>query len=188
MKILLLEPHPDDAFYYMGGYILKHPEHEYYLITFSDCETLGLIAEHQSVINGHIKDLKLMEIPRRKFSDYKELITDELFRRKKENFDIVFCPSDQDTHQDHKVINQAALTIFGKDTSVIFYDGHNYELVANMFEIFYTKIMDQKIELLSRYKTQKDRDYFHPEFIRASHIFQKAGQYAEKFKIYKLWN
>jgi len=35
MKILLLEPHPDDIALNMAGYILSHPEHEYYTILFS---------------------------------------------------------------------------------------------------------------------------------------------------------
>jgi len=188
MRVLLLEPHPDDIAINMTGYILKHPEHEYKVILFSRI-TEQVYDEWESFIESIGVAGDAVEYERRQFYDEVDEITDYIYKFKDRfNPDIVFCPSDQDIHQDHIVINKAAITIFGKDTSLIFYGNHNHNLQANYYEVFEQDIMDNKIEILSKFESQKHRDYFNPEFILHSHTFNKAGQYAEPYKIYKKVN
>ncbi|MGV7234744.1 MAG: PIG-L deacetylase family protein [Nitrosomonadaceae bacterium] len=185
MKVLLLDPHPDDVALQCTGYILQHPEYEYRIEYFSDCENKDVVNEWRQYSNALGLEQVEHDFNRREFYMQQEDIIDSVYDSKKWEPDIIFAPSPDDPHQDHQVISRAAVAIYGKDKTILFYGNHNYNLKADTFCVFGDHVMNQKLFLLSYFESQKHRDYFDSDFIRSSHVFNKVDRYAERFKVYR---
>lgn len=167
MKVLLLDPHLDDIALNCTGYILKHPENEYHIMGFSECETDGLLEEWIKFN----KQLKLIDyfsdIERRFFFKHRQHILDYLIMfRDNIKPDIVFCPHHCDKHQDHNVITAETLRAF-HSTTIYFYSNPKYIYPINSYLELTGKDVNKIAELLSTYQTQQHRHYMNPLNIRA---------------------
>ena len=108
----------------------------------------------------------------------------------KTNFDLVFCPSSFDNHQDHEVIRNEAGRIF-KHTTILGYEmpWNNRQFHTDTFVKLTKEDIDSKIEMMDCYETQQKRDMFKYKDY-AIHLAKLRGlqvksEYAEAFETIK---
>lgn len=205
-KVLVLSPHTDDFELSCGGTIHKLLEKNYevFLITFSIAEESvpkslpsDVLYWEQLMSAKRIgikeENIVIYRFPVRNFNLYRQEILEILISYKnKHHFDIVFCPSSNDVHQDHEVIHNECLRAF-KSTSI-----YGMDLPWNYFEDSFRclskiseKDLEAKIEALKCFKSQNFRDYFKPDYIKNFSSFRGMHfgiQYAEKFEIIRSVN
>jgi len=199
--ILILAPHTDDGELGCGGTISKllEEEKEVYYAAFSLAE--------KSVPEGYPKDIletelrkatKVLGIPPenlrifrhdvRTFSYHRQEILDDLIQLRNElSPDIIFMPSLNDLHQDHKTVAEEGRRAFKKNTLL------GYELPWNNISFHTLSFMplkprhiQVKLEALNCYETQKYRTYLNEDFIKGlgkSRGIQIEKEYAEAFEV-----
>jgi N-acetylglucosamine malate deacetylase 1 len=206
-KILAISPHTDDIEISAGGTLAKliRQKNNIFYIALSDCpnslvttkfkkhvltkecrNALSILGISKKNIYIHSHKEKFFYKEKRKIYERLEMLRDSI------KPDIVIIPSRQDTHEDHFVVADQALTVFRRNTSIIAYEQpwNNLDFHHNLFISLTTRLINQKILALEEYKTQKyfHRSYFDKDFIiglartRGEQICQK---YAESFEIIK---
>jgi N-acetylglucosamine malate deacetylase 1 len=206
-KILAISPHTDDIEISAGGTLAKlaKQKNTIYYIALSDCpnssvaskfkkhiltkechSALSILGINKKNIYIHSHREKFFYEEKRKIYKRLEILRDTI----KPN--IVIIPSLQDTHEDHRVVADQALTVFRRNTSIISYEQpwNNLNFQNNLFISLTAQLINLKIQSLEQYKTQKyfHRTYFDKDFIvglartRGEQICQK---YAESFEIIK---
>ena len=105
-------------------------------------------------------------------------------------YDIVFCPSSFDTHQDHAVIREECFRAF-KKTTILGYEmpWNNKTFDTDLFIDVSEENLDKKVKHFSCYKSQVNRHFFTKEYIfsMAKYRGYQAGKkYAEAFEIIRM--
>lgn len=187
MKALFLAPHADDCELGCGATMQKFDEVIH--IAFSDCGNAELRNEFRRS-NELLKNGKydLLDFPVRYFDNRRQLILEKIRTYRDEFPDMVFIPN-RDVHIDHQVIHDEAIRAF-KNTSAEIYC---YELPWNArqqeygtFSVITEDQLKRKIGALTRYKTQENRNYMTPDFIRSLATVrgvQAGTKYAEAFEV-----
>ncbi len=205
-KILVLAPHTDDGEFGCGGTIARMLENgaEGHYVSFSICE--------ESVPNGYPKDILETELiaatnilgfknknvhslryPVRKFNYHRQDILEDIIKlRNSIKPDLVFIPSLNDLHQDHKVIAEEGVRAF-KNSTIL-----SYELLWNIISFNNTcfiqltvEHVNKKIKAIQEYKSQTFRGYSDPEFIKAQSKVrgvQVGFEYAEVFEVVRIFS
>ena len=130
------------------------------------------------------------------FPEYRQLILEELYRVKDEfKPDVVFIPTYNDVHQDHKTVAFSALKAFKRETLL------GYEIInsvsgfsPNLFIRLSKTDIEKKVSAVSCYKSQNDgvtttSDYFSRDIIFSQSIVRGArcgSMYAEGFEVYNM--
>jgi LmbE family N-acetylglucosaminyl deacetylase len=139
------------------------------------------------VDNLFVHDFKV-----RNFHDRRQDILDLMIHYRNEiDPDLVLMPSKNDMHQDHQVIYQEGLRAFKKTTVL------SYELPWNMIhfdaQVFIglsENNVEHKIMACMEYESQKNRDYFSPQFFRSlakTRGVQCGKGYAEAFECVRIF-
>jgi len=200
-KVLVLAPHTDDGELGAGGYISKLIEEG------SDVHYAAFSTSEESVPEGFPKDILKTEvvnatsklgIPKnnliifnyevRKLSYFRQEILEELIKLKREmHFDLVLLPSLNDIHQDHSTIANEGLRAFKTQTIL------GYELIWNnltfntqCFVHLKERHVDLKIKALKEYKSQGNRNYLSPTFIKSLAVargVQVGTNFAEAYEV-----
>jgi LmbE family N-acetylglucosaminyl deacetylase len=181
-KILVLAPHTDDGEFGCGGTIAKlvADGNEVYYAAFSACQQSVLPNFPSDILITEVKaatkvlgikpeNLLLFDFEVRTFSDRRQEILDELIRlRTKINPDLVFMPSLDDVHQDHKTIAVEALRAF-KFNSILSYElpWNNLSFHTSCFIHLKEEFINTKITALQEYKSQAHRPYSNADFIKS---------------------
>ena len=124
----------------------------------------------------------------RDFPSHRQNILDDLIKiRDKIKPDIVFTPSSDDIHQDHKTIFEESIRAF-KQVSLLGYEEpwNNIVFKTNMLVELQNKHIEKKCEALECYKTQKQRHYLNKEATMAlakTRGTQIQKGYAEAFEV-----
>lgn len=200
-RILILAPHTDDGEIGCGGTIAKFIEDEkqVYYAAFSiaeDSVPKGFpanqleieVKEATKVLGIPPANLRIFKFKVRRFQTYRQEILEELVKLNQEiNPDLIFMPSPNDIHQDHKVIANEGLRAFKRKTILGYEEPWNNIVFHTMsFVILAEHHINTKIDALSCYQTQKHRTYLTPEFLRALAISrgtQIQEKYAEAFEV-----
>lgn len=178
--VLIVAPHVDDGELGCGGTIVKLIEQGMQVIY------LAFSIGEETIPNGFDKNIMLEEcfnatqelgipkenliinrFPIRKFNAYRQEILEILIEvRNKINPEVVFIPSSQSLHQDHKVIFAEGVRAFKHITC------YGYDLpwdTANFSTTCFYKLEDwhitTKINALKMYQTLKHRIYLEEEFL-----------------------
>lgn len=203
--ILILAPHTDDGELGCGGTIAKLIELgcEVYYAAFSTADASvpeGFPKnqlEHE-VINATeklgipSKNLIIFKYQVRKLNYARQEILEELIKmRPNIQPDIVFIPSSNDIHQDHRTIYEEGLRAF-KHSTLLGYEliWNNLSFATSCFIKLKKAHIDQKINALEAYQTQEGRPYMDPQFIRSLAIVrgtQCGSKYAESFEVIRLF-
>lgn len=200
MNVLVLSPHTDDAELGCGGTISKLIEegHTVYVAIFSTCDEslpkgfpLGTLKSESTLsLNSlGVKRIIYFDYRVRIFNYDRQAILENLVSLKKEiSPELVFIPSLDDYHQDHKTIAEEGVRCFKNNCSIL-----SYELIWNNTgfknQLYYEldeKHVAAKIRALSFYATQTGRQYFSSEFIRSLSIVrgtQNGVKYAEAYEV-----
>lgn len=198
-KWLLVGAHPDDVETGCGGIITKFIDDiKIKYVIFSTCledprnkNILTELRECSSVLGISQEDTLIMDLPRRKFHDFRTEIRQHLITIK-DDFqpDLICCPSIRDIHQDHAITAEETLRLF-RDNSVLYYEviRSSIQFQPNMYISLSKTQLDRKIEALMKYKSQFDRFYFKPDVV--SSLARMRGSqahldYAEAFEIARM--
>lgn len=200
-KILILSPHTDDGEFGCGGAVSKFIESGSRVIyaAFSAAEQSVLphlpkdILRHEvlaatSSLGIHKEDCLVYDFEVRRFPEFRQKILDKLIELNREYLpDLVLLPCTNDTHQDHQTIVQEGFRAF-KRTTMLGYEvpWNNLDFRTSCFIGISELNLFSKIQALSKYESQKHRNYADAEFIRSLSItrgVQIGKQYAEAFEV-----
>lgn len=203
-NVLVLAPHTDDGELGCGGTISRLIEEgvNVYYAAFSTAEqslpnglpgdtlkkevkkateVLGIASSNLIIYNFEVRKLNYVR---------QEILENLVELKKKVHFDLVFLPSLNDIHQDHKTVAEEGLRAF-KNTTVL-----GYELIWNNLTFNTTSFIKlqnhhikQKALALKEYKSQDGRNYMSDEFIFSlakTRGVQIGCEYAEAFEVLRL--
>ena len=190
-NILTLAAHTDDVEIGCGASLYKFSDANIKVIAFSlapgkDVE--GEFDESMSIFGANY-DLHKMQI--RELSYNRQEILDILYKEaSSKEYDLVFCPSSFDTHQDHAVIRDECFRAF-KKTTILGYEmpWNNRTFNTDVFIEASENNLDKKVEHFKCYKSQVNRHFFSREYIfsMAKYRGYQAGrEYAEAFEIVRM--
>jgi LmbE family N-acetylglucosaminyl deacetylase len=203
-KVLVLGPHPDDMEFGCMGTVLKMMAQgtEVHYAVFSMCEksvpgglppdtikkelltvcdTLKIDAAHQ-----HFFDYDV-----RTFPQFRQEILEDMVRLNgKIKPELVFLPSSTDVHQDHQTIHNEGKRAF-KFNMILGYEmpWNNFNFYSDLFVNLTEEIVLKKIEMVAHYKSQVQRVYSDPEFLRSIlriRGVQTKTNFAEAFEVIRL--
>jgi LmbE family N-acetylglucosaminyl deacetylase len=200
-KILIMAPHTDDGEFGCGGTIARFLDEgkTVYYLAFSSAEASvpselprdALVKEVKratDVMGIKEEHLILLDFEVRQFPEQRQKILDKMLEIKdKIKPDMVFLPSPNDTHQDHRTIYEEGFRAF-KDTTMFGYElpWNNLTFNTEAFILLEEKHIKKKINAISEYLSQKDRLYSKPDFIESlarTRGVQIGTKYAEVFEI-----
>ena len=193
-NILALAPHTDDIEIGCGGTLNRFKDSNILVAAFSYAPPVidgDIKGDFEKAMNMIGAEYECLGLEGRTFYSNRQQILDYLWKlNKKIKFDLVFCPSSFDNHQDHEVIRNEAGRIF-KHTTMLGYEmpWNNKEFRTDTFVKLTKEDIDFKVEMLNCYKSQKERDMFaYKDY--AIHLAQLRGlqvksEYAEAFETIK---
>ena len=206
-SVLVLSPHTDDMEFGCGGTIsrLVREGKKITNLVFSICEESvphGLeknTLQKECIASGSVigineENLIINKFKVRKFPNQRQEILEELIRvRNNGDYDLIFMPSSNDFHQDHKVIFEEGLRAF-KNSNLIGYQLNWNNLTT--FNQFFVKLeecdLDKKIESLKEYESQSFRPYASSEIIKSQSqllgLQSGRSKYAESFEVIRLFS
>lgn len=203
-KILVLAPHTDDAEFGMGGTIAKFVENgnEVFCAAFSACRKsiapvfpddilITEVKQASAVLGVKPEHLFLYEYDVRTFNHHRQEILDDIIAlREKLTPDMVFIPSLNDVHQDHKVVAEEGVRAF-KFSSVLCYElpWNNFTFTNTCFVLLKKEHVTLKINAVASFKSQAHRNYANANFISSlatTRGVQINSQFAECFEIVRL--
>ena len=200
-NILVLAPHTDDGELGAGGaisYFLERKAKVYYA-AFSTAKDSVPKGMPEDILKTEVKkatrrlgidekNLIIYDYQVRKLNYSRQEILEDLIKlRNKIHFDLVFMPSMNDIHQDHLTVSQEGLRAF-KTTSILGYEliWNNLTFNTTCFIRLEERHLENKINALKNYKSQKGRDYVSPDFVRSlarARGVQIGAEYAEAFEV-----
>lgn len=207
MRILLLSPHTDDVELGCGATISKFIEegHDIFIAIFSTCEkSLPIGYEPDTLFKESLNSLQSLGVKKenithfdyevRVFNHKRQEILDDLIRLKKKILpEIIFIPSIEDYHQDHKTIAEEAIRCFKNNCSILCYEliWNNTSFKNQLYVEISEKNLNDKIKSLSYYKSQSMRRYMKSDFIKSLATvrgIQNGIELSEAFEVirYKL--
>ncbi|OQX54146.1 MAG: LmbE family protein [Candidatus Cloacimonas sp. 4484_209] len=200
-RILIMAPHTDDGEFGCGGAIARFLEEKktVFYVAFSSAEAsvplefprdtlVKEVKRAMKVIGIGRNNLILLNFEVRKFPEARQSILDKMLDLKKEiNPDTVFLPSPNDTHQDHRTIYEEGFRAY-KDKTMFGYElpWNNLTFNTEAFILLKEKHILKKIDAVQEYKSQKNRLYSQPDFIRSlarTRGVQIGTEFAEAFEV-----
>lgn len=202
-NILILCAHTDDEVGCAGTIARMHNEDRYNIkyIAFSDI-ALSLINEkkhsdaarnecHASMRVLGITNCIIDEIPVRHFPFHRQEILEKMIIEKSSfKPEVIFVPATGDIHQDHQVVTNEAIRAFKHQTIL------GYELPQNLIGNKNTAFMKlsqanmmTKIEAISKYESQMEKEFLQSEFIinlAKLRGIQCGAKYAESFEVIRM--
>ena len=198
-KILFISAHADDAVVAVGGIMAYYIQKDWdlYYLAFSIAEESVPKKFEKNILEKecreatnylgispekvHIKHFKV-----RTFPDYRQDILDILIKfRKTLNPEVVFTPSTQDIHQDHKVVCDETIRAFMRSSSIYGYDfpwNILYEAKLNLFFELNERLLEKKIIAIQFFKSQliKSNNCLTPKYIRSLAI-ERGNRIGKKY-------
>ena len=191
-KILAIAPHTDDIELGCGGLLSRYKNKaEIDTIAFTSAQPLSKgspVDEFYDAMGLIGANTRFLNFEPRVLNEQRQRVLDYLWKLNKEkNYDVVFCPSTYDCHQDHKVISEECFRAFKKTTIL------GYELLWNcrtfrtdLFVSLEKKDLDLKMKMLDCYKTQGERVFMSKDYIydiARTRGLQIGRKYAEAYEV-----
>lgn len=199
--VLVLAPHTDDGEFGCGGAISYFSNKGYHVIyvAFSAAEQSVIPELPRDILRTEVlaatnvlgvkpDDCIVLDFEVRRFPEFRQQILDKMIELGSQfDPDIIFLPSINDTHQDHQTIAKEGFRAF-KRATMLGYEvpWNNLQFTTNCFIDISERDLELKIEALSKYESQKHRQYANAEFIRSLAItrgVQIGKRYAESFEV-----
>lgn len=203
-NVLVIEPHPDDGIMGCGGTIAKllrlNPNINVYDMYFCPCiedpKNKGNLDEHKKSLQilGVKEIIYAGTMSRNGYLEtHKQECRDILYNiRNRVDWDIVFCPTPHDFHQDHNVIPECVLTIFRETSSILGYEvlkSVKPSFTPNVFITLDKEDAEKKLDALRVWKSQIGYRYGFDinifEITMRNHGHKVKVEYAEAFEL--LW-
>tara|TARA_R110000765_G_scaffold113768_1_gene206222 strand:+ start:930 stop:1559 length:630 start_codon:yes stop_codon:yes gene_type:complete len=200
-KVLCLSPHPDDVEFGMMGSILKYKDTHFDIACLSSGgdfdDTTGKSRLKEMV--GVWQEQPNTTLHFTKFKLIKDLGHDawvnhiETLFTNQEEYDCLFVPTKEDSHFEHKAVNELAFPLTRiKGISILEYrtpstlDAWSPNTFTDITEYF-----DEKYDKLMLCESQKERWYFQKDLLKSFHSnfqsYKKGIKYVEQFKTIQLY-
>jgi LmbE family N-acetylglucosaminyl deacetylase len=180
-KVLIIAPHLDDGKLGCGGTITKLLDQGMfiYYVAFSIGNIVDELNVNTNILLTECKDacktlgitddkLILKLFPFRKLNEHRQEILEILIHLKhKINPDIVFMPSSQSIHQDHKAVYLEGIRAFKHKTCYGYdlpWDTDNFK--TSCFFTLDKRQLNLKIASLKMYASLKDKTYMEENFLK----------------------
>lgn len=200
-NILVLAPHTDDGELGAGGaisYFLEKKSKVWYAAfsTAKDSVPEGMpgdilkkeVKEATCRLGIDEKNLLIYDYQVRKLNYCRQEILEDLIKlRNRVSFDLILMPSLNDIHQDHITVSQEGLRAF-KTTTILGYEliWNNLTFNTTCFIRLEERHLENKINAIQSYRSQKGRSYITADFIRSlarTRGVQIGAEYAEAFEV-----
>ena len=200
-KVFVISPHTDDGELGAGGLIsrLIKEKAQIYYIAFSTAEASVPGNLPKNILKTEVKraclelgireeNIILYNYEVRKLNYHRQEILEELINLKQlYEPDLVLVPSRDDIHQDHSTVAQESLRAF-KNTTILGYEliWNNLKFNNNAFVKLNKNDIEAKVNALSKYVSQKEKNYMQSEFIYSlakTRGVQIGTDYAEAFEV-----
>jgi len=194
-KILAIAPHTDDI--ELGCGATLHKFKDLYQI-----DTIGITSAQPLATGDPIQEFyEAMSIIKANvtFLDYTPRILNEQRQKlldyfwnlnKKNKYDIIFCPSSYDHHQDHQIVYQEAFRAF-KHSTILGYElpWNNRTFRTDVFISVDEDDLNAKIKMLDCYQTQQERAFMCKDYvydIARTRGLQVGKKYVESFEAIRI--
>ena len=209
-KVLCLSPHPDDVEYGMLGSIIKYEDTDFDIFVLSsggDFDTttgMSRIKETEDAVVG-LKNCNCILNDEPTF--VKDKSEDEWIYEIETKFDIssydtILVPPPEDSHFEHRKINTFSQSLVRRiKCGIINYRTPstidtwipNFFVDLDFFSNTYSsKILDEKINRLQKFESQKSKSYFSSDSISSFHNNYQCSQRnmfaVELFRIERLYS
>jgi len=200
-RVLVLAPHTDDGEFGCGGTINKMIKEgdDIFYAAFSLAEESVPPPFPKDILETEVRaatgvlgipspNLLLFKYRVRHFASHRQEILEDLVQLNRNlNPELVFMPAIHDLHQDHSTISNEGFRAF-KGTSILCYElpWNNLNFATQAFVKLDQDHVDVKIKALSCYKSQQQKLYASPEFIRSLAVtrgVQVGAKFAEVFEV-----
>lgn len=201
--ILVLAPHTDDGELGCGGTIAKLERLGYnvHYVAFCACDeslpdgfppgTLrNELLAATSILGIPLNNVKVHDFTVRQLFRNRQEVLDVLVLLNRElNPQLVFCPTEDDLHQDHSVVAAEAMRAF-KTKTILGYEmpWNNIRFHANFLVTLDEEDLRTKVDALKQYASQRHRPYVSERYLR-SHAHSRGvtvgAEYAEAFTLYR---
>ncbi len=201
---LIFSAHVDDAELGMGGTMAKMIEQD------NDIQIVAFSSADKSLPEGYSKGSLIQEaiaaaaalgapVPMilgyetRQFPRDRQDILEDLIKIRDEfNPGVVWCPSDNDRHQDHRVLSEEVQRAFHYKPIFMYQMVWNQRVIyMDHFEVLTNQHLLTKTKALKQFKSQKIKPYMRPNNIVAQSINWGLAinqPYAEVFQVVKSIN
>ena len=197
--VLLVGAHPDDIEIGCGGTISKYrgKMKDLSSVIFAPCledpANEGILAEYHASMKrmgttASLDHRYARDVLESNIQDIRDILH---MIKESDPPDVVFCPSINDLHQDHRAVASACKTIF-RDSSTLL----SYEVVRSTVDFLpslYVRLglleVIEKQELMALYVTQKRRTYWNPKLTSGTARYggaQAGVTYAEAFEVWRM--
>lgn len=202
--VLVLAPHTDDGEFGCGGTISKLIEQgsRVIYVAFSAAEQSVRDDLPRDILRKEVKlatkelgikdkDCIVLDFEVRKFPDLRQEILQKMIDLNNEfEPDLVFLPSQNDTHQDHNVISNEGFRAF-KRITMLGYEvpWNNLEFRTSCFFELSKENLEKKCLALEKYLSQNQRIYANSKFVKSlafTRGTQIGKEYAECFEVIRL--
>lgn len=198
-NILALSPHTDDIELGCGATLHKLKENgaNIHVLNFSrsknsnDDKGDAVAQEFIESMNYLGATYEMMNLPTRELSNYRQEILDKLWQVKNANdYDLIFCHSRYDQHQDHQVVQRECFRAF-KNKTILGYElpWNCTKFSTDVFVRLEKKHLNKKIKMLDFYKSQNHRPFMCKEYvfdIARTRGLQIQEKYAECFELIRM--
>ncbi|WP_318517023.1 PIG-L deacetylase family protein [Photobacterium leiognathi] len=202
-NILVVSPHTDDGELGAGGFISNQISKgsKVTFLTFSiaedsvpdgfDKNILEIEASSSaSTLGVCSKNIYIHKFPVRRLCEYRQNILDILIEHKKNNYDLILCPSSEDIHQDHSTVHNEVVRAY-KNTTIFGYDlpWNNLRDDQVCFYEISEIDLENKYKALKCYESQSFRRYTSLDFLQSLAIVRGAivgKPLVEKFEVIRL--
>ena len=182
MKILAISPHPDDFEIGCCGTLLKYARRgaEITALIMSDGSLGGPVGTRREEQHNSAKIVGIQHVLWAGFKDA-DLPSDRAVIDAIENVlrevrpTFLFVPFGQDTHQDHRLVSNAALSATRYSRNVLFYECPTSVNFHPTIFVDIGKEFDDKIETLEAHRSQVERT--HIEGLPITEIARSMAQF-----------
>jgi LmbE family N-acetylglucosaminyl deacetylase len=203
-RVLVLAPHTDDGEFGCGATIAKFVEggDDVFYVAFSTCEESVPSDMERDILSKEVRaatevlgipghHLMLRNYRVRYFPEHRQEILQDMINMSRDiNPDIVFLPSINDTHQDHRQIAHEGFRAFKRRTMLGYeVPWNNLQFATVAFAVIEERHLARKIEAMKCYQSQARRSYANEEFLRSLAVTRgtQIGQrYAETFDVFRM--
>lgn len=194
-KILAIAPHTDDIELGCGATLHKvRNQYEIDAVAITAAQPLAIGNPVEEFYNA-MKIIKcktsFLDYQPRILHEYRQNLLDYFWKLQKENhYDIIFCPSSYDHHQDHQVVYEEVFRAF-KHSTILGYElpWNNRIFRTDVFISVEEEDVRAKIEMLDCYKTQQERAFMCKDYafdIARTRGLQVGKKYVEAFEAIRI--
>ena len=194
-KILAIAPHTDDIELGCGATLHKYRNsYEINVLAITSAQPLAKgnpVEEFYNAMKIIGANTTFLDFQPRVLNENRQKLLDYFWNlQKKEKYDIVFCPSSYDHHQDHQIVYQETFRAF-KHSTILGYElpWNNRTFSTDVFISLEEKDIEAKIKKLDCYKTQLERAFMCKEYvtdIARTRGLQVGKKYVESFEAIRI--